>query len=155
MKREMPGIVLCPSCGAAILDLEVIEEGAVEIREGTLICATCGRGYAVSKGVVDLLADPSPSVLSEKSAWESMRPEAAAGEEERSCSRTWLRALPLLEGKEGPAAEMETWRRHGRAVFGLCSGEDWRDRRVLELGAGRCWLSAQGQTKAGRRFARG
>jgi len=142
MQREMAALIICPSCGAADLDLEVLKEEAGEIREGSLACAACGREYAVRKGVVDLFIDPSPAALRERGAWESMRPEMIADEEERLRSRAWLRALPMLEGKEGPRLEMETWRRHGRAVFGLCAGEEWRGRRVLELGAGRCWLSA-------------
>jgi len=142
MLREITGLILCPSCGAGDCDVEIIAEDGREVREGNLICRQCSARYPVKAGITDLLCHPSASVVREIKAWESMRPEEATGEEGRLRSHEWLRALPLLEGKEGPRSEMETWRRHGRAVFDLCAGEDWRGRRVLELGAGRCWLSA-------------
>ena len=142
MRRELIPLLACPSCWAGDLRLvEVCEEGE-EIREGHLACAACGREYGVSSGIVDLLFEPSPEVERERLAWESLRSAQACCCEDRERSREWLLALPMLEGKEGPRAEMETWRRHGRAAFALCAGEDWRGRRVLELGAGRCWLSA-------------
>lgn len=142
MQKEFIHIILCPSCGAGDLGIDMVCEDGREVQEGSVVCKRCKTEYAVKAGIADLLHDPSPAVMRETGAWESMRPVPNPSEGERKRSREWLRALPMLDGKEGPAAELETWRRHGRAVFALCGGEDWRGKRVLELGAGRCWASA-------------
>jgi SAM-dependent methyltransferase len=96
----------------------------------------------VRKGIVDMLEEVSPEVRREMKAWEAMRPPPPRNGVERRARRDLLRSLPLLEGVEFPAAEAETWRRHGEAVFSLCSAYPLRGRTVLELGAGRCWLAA-------------
>ncbi|MBN2025413.1 MAG: class I SAM-dependent methyltransferase [Actinobacteria bacterium] len=142
MRKDLLGFITCPSCGADNLVLKLVAEDGREVREGSISCGKCKAEYQVRSGVTDLMHDPSPAVRQEREAWEAMRPVHRHDDAESADSRAWLRALPMLEGKEGPPAELETWRRHGRAVFELCAGEDWRGKRVLELGAGRCWLSA-------------
>lgn len=142
MRRELITILLCTSCGEGSLTLAWIGEEGTEIREGVIACETCGREYAIREGVLDLLVNPSPDVEREIEAWSSFCEDRNFSEEDREGAREWLLGLPMLEGKKGPRAELDTWRRHGRAVFGLCAGMDWEGRRVLELGAGRCWLSA-------------
>lgn len=142
MKRHLLPIVVCPYCREGGLATAGIDDEGEEIREGTLSCVLCASEYALREGVLDLIYEPSPDVARERAAWASMRPDPASREEERLRAREWLRALPMLEDRDGPSEDVETWRRHGRAVFSLCAGEDWRGRRVLELGAGRCWLSA-------------
>lgn len=142
MKKDLISILLCPACKGRSLGLEVAREDGREVREGRLACAGCGRSYPVREGMADLLGDPPAHVVREMEAWGSMRPAPRSSRHEDVRSRESLLALPMLEGMEGPRHDFETWRRHGRAVFALCEGGDWRGRRVLELGAGRCWLSA-------------
>jgi SAM-dependent methyltransferase/uncharacterized protein YbaR (Trm112 family) len=142
MRRELLPLLICPSCHGEGLTLRVTGEEEPEIRQATLACDYCGCEYEVRKGIVDMILDPSPEVVKEIKAWESMRPPESGCAEDAVRSRDWLLALPMLEGKDGPRHDMQTWRRHGRAVFDLCADEDLRGRMVLELGAGRCWLSA-------------
>jgi SAM-dependent methyltransferase len=142
MRRELTDLILCPSCGAGTLDVDILLEDGQEVRKGSIVCGICNAEYPVKSGVADFLRDISLAVRREMEAWDAMRPAPPGCEADRTRAREWLRALPMLEGKEGPQAELETWRRHGRAVFDLCGTEDWRGKRVLELGAGRCWLSA-------------
>lgn len=91
--------------------------------------------------MLDFLADLSPEARRERGAWESLMPPLPTTEEEREKARRSVLALPMLEG-EGEGKERETWRRHGREAFSLCASIDWNGKRVIELGAGRCWLSA-------------
>lgn len=142
MKRGTLSILACPSCGKRTFGLRVVFEDDLEVREGIVYCTGCGAEYPVRAGMVDLLHDPSLQVRQEMEAWESLRPDAASSADNVGESRSWLLALPMLVGKEGPRQELETWRRHGRAVFDLMADEDWHGRKLLELGAGRCWLSA-------------
>jgi SAM-dependent methyltransferase/uncharacterized protein YbaR (Trm112 family) len=142
MREELLSILRCPFCSEGVMVLEDGSMNGPEVREGTISCSECGRGSPIIDGIVDLLVAPTLEVMQEIKAWDAMRPAPPASEEQHMCSREWLLALPMLEGKEGPRVELETWRRHGRAVFDLCAGAALRGRRVLELGAGRCWLSA-------------
>lgn len=91
--------------------------------------------------MLDFLVDLSPEACREREAWRSLMPPLPQTEEEWDKTRKAVLALPLLEG-EGGGEERETWRRHGRAALSLCSDMDWKGKLVVELGAGRCWLSA-------------
>lgn len=110
--------------------------------ECRITCTYCGRKYQVREGIADFLVDPSPEVVRERNAFRSFRPGTPSKEEEWKEHRETILALPILEGRNLPPQDLKTWRRHGREAFGICAGLDWKGRRVLELGAGRCWLSA-------------
>lgn len=143
MRSELASILMCPSCGRGRLEILDVREESIEVREATLRCPGCGRRREIRKGMVDFMDEPSADVLREKEAWDSYHMDTEVSGEERQAARGWILGLPMLEGQPGPDAELETWRRHGRAIFELCDRWDWDGLRVLELGAGRCWLSAE------------
>lgn len=142
MRKELAPLLLCTACLEGGLIPGPVEKESWEIEEGELRCDRCGKTFPVRGGIADLLYQPSREVVREVEAWSSFFSGRELSEEDRERSRAWLRSLPFLEGQAGPAADLETWRRHGHAVFKLCGGMDWEGRWVLELGAGRCWLSA-------------
>lgn len=142
MKEELVSLLKCPVCNAEALSVSSLTSAGTEGTGDFLLCEDCGREYPVREGIVDLLPEPSREVVREKAAWECLRaPSPATGEEAEMVRKTIL-SLPMMEGMIGDRKEMETWRRHGQAAISLCSGMDWKGKRVLELGAGRCWLSA-------------
>ena len=143
MKPELVRLVRCPACRSADLTLTSHEENEIEVREGEVACPACSATFPIREGILDLMHATSEQVAAEIAAWESMLDTSAYSEEEHARSRGWIRSLPFLSGQEGPPAELDTWRRHGREAFRLLDREDWRGRRVLEPGAGRCWLSAE------------
>ncbi len=57
MRQRFAGRFLrCPSCRSdGTLVLSATETTAVEVREGELRCSNCGRGFAVRRGVAELL----------------------------------------------------------------------------------------------------
>ncbi|MDY6796382.1 MAG: methyltransferase domain-containing protein [Actinomycetota bacterium] len=142
MKRKLVPLLACPACGKGILDLARVDREEAEIEEAVLVCGRCSRGFQIRGGIVDLLHDPTAEVLREIEAWESFLACGERDPEAGERSRERLLSLPFLEGQGAPRWEVDTWRRHGRAAFGMCEGEDLEGRSVLELGAGRCWLSA-------------
>jgi len=150
VRKELASLLLCPACLEGKLNLGRVEKESWEIEEGELHCDRCREEFQVRKGIADLLYQPSREVKKEVEAWRSFCPIQELSEEDRERSREWLRNLPFLEGQPGPRADLETWRRHGRAVLGLCEGIDWEGRWVLELGAGRCWLSSYLARKGAR-----
>jgi SAM-dependent methyltransferase/uncharacterized protein YbaR (Trm112 family) len=143
LRPEPVRLIRCPACGCAGLTLTTRKKNDTEVREGELACPGCGQTFPIRGGILDLMYDVSEQVRSEITAWESMLDTGGYSDEEHARSRAWIRSLPFLSGQEGPPAELETWRRHGREAFRLLDSEDWRGRRVLEPGAGRCWLSAE------------
>ncbi len=143
MRPEPVRLIRCPACWHVGLELATREENETEVREGELACPACSASFPIREGILDLMHATSDQVRAEIAAWESMLDTSAYSEEEHARSRGWIRSLPFLSGQEGPPAELETWRRHGREAFRLLDREDWRGQRVLEPGAGRCWLSAE------------
>lgn len=142
MKKERARSLRCPACGAAGLGVRPEREMHGEVWEGRLLCARCGGKYPIREGMADLLPHPSPEVARERQAFYAMRSHARAGGEAEKVTRETILSLPMLEGMTLPREELETWRKHGREAFAICSGVDWGGKEVLELGAGRCWLSA-------------
>ncbi len=140
MDEEIVSLLRCPSCREEVFRGAGAFAGA-EGGAAALSCSGCGRAYPIRDGMLDFLSELSPEAQRERKAWESLMPPLPETEAEREETRKAVLALPMLEG-EGGGKERETWRRHGRAAFSLCSGVDWRGKRVIELGAGRCWLSA-------------
>ncbi len=141
MDEELLEIMCCPRCGGRGLR-PVSRCGSDRFSDAGLSCPSCGRRYRVAGGIVDLLVDPPPEVVREREAFRAFRPGEPATPQEWEEHRRTVLALPMLEGCSLPRADLETWRRHGREALGICSGVRWEGLRVLELGAGRCWLSA-------------
>jgi SAM-dependent methyltransferase/uncharacterized protein YbaR (Trm112 family) len=56
MRRSLVKLLACPECRGSIEVAETCEENAVRILRGTLRCTSCGRRYAVERGVPRLVA---------------------------------------------------------------------------------------------------
>jgi len=134
-------LMLCPRCGSGGLTASSTPKGDAGV-EGNVLCPLCGGDYRVRKGIADFLVDPTPEVVREREAFHGFRPGEPSTPGEWEEHRRTILALPMLEGRNLPRRDLDTWRRHGREAFGICEGVDFRDLRVLELGAGRCWFSA-------------
>ncbi len=143
MRPNLLETLRCPACGAEGLALTPLEESGTEVREGEAACPACSAAFPVRGGILDLMHGATEQVRAELAAWESMLDTSSYTEEEHSRCRAWLRSLPFLAGQEGAPADLQAWRRHGREAFRLLDRAEWRGKRVLEPGAGRCWLSAE------------
>ncbi len=55
MKPAALDIFVCPQCKGS-LDLRVAAMDGPEVREGTLVCRSCGAGYAITRGVPRFVA---------------------------------------------------------------------------------------------------
>lgn len=60
MKHELMEILVCPVCKGK-LDLEVTEEGAGEIINGSLFCAACQVKYPIENRIPNLLPPTAKS----------------------------------------------------------------------------------------------
>jgi SAM-dependent methyltransferase/uncharacterized protein YbaR (Trm112 family) len=138
----MSGSLLCPSCRQGGFSVRVTSQRDAEVWEGELVCGHCGREYGIKEGIVGLLCDPSPEVVREKKAFNALRSGVPSCGNTPEGLRETILSLPMLESGDMPDGDIKTWRRHGSEAFSICAGVDWKDKAVLELGAGRCWLTA-------------
>ncbi len=142
MKEEFTGLLRCPNCGALTLRLEATSHDEREVREGSLICDSCGEIYPIEQGIPDLWCGRTEVVETEVHAWEGMLAVDDFAPEHHAHATAWNRSLPYLEGMEGSPAEQATWKRHGDNFFKFIGQLHLEGARVLEIGAGRCWASA-------------
>lgn len=137
MRRDLLEYLECPLCAARHFRPEVAEEDAREVREGRLVCSGCQRSYTIRKGIVDLLANPSDVIESEQKGWIEMLGQPPEDEMTRN-----MLLLPYHDGDiwETTADNFD----HGMELV------DVRGKRVIDIGAGRCW-SARRLVQAGAR----
>jgi ubiquinone/menaquinone biosynthesis C-methylase UbiE/uncharacterized protein YbaR (Trm112 family) len=62
MRRTLVEKLACPECEGTIEIADVGEENAVRILQGSLRCTSCGRTYAIDKGVPRLVAQVGADV---------------------------------------------------------------------------------------------
>jgi SAM-dependent methyltransferase len=141
MREALLDWLICPQCGEGTWDLEAPERRAGQvITTGQIVCRSCQTRYEIADGILDLLPDADGAILKERAGWERFLQGATEELEDG-----WILALPRLD--ESVCSEPQSiahWNRQGDNFFrlvdllGLTGGE-----RILEIGAGRCWASAQ------------
>jgi SAM-dependent methyltransferase/uncharacterized protein YbaR (Trm112 family) len=125
VKRDFASRLHCPFCGGGGLALEVASEDAVEVREGTLRCAGCGRVFPIRAGIGAFL-DPADEVLRREIAgWHTLAGELGEG------------LVPTMTAL--PYYPHEPWPHTAPDFFQIFEAVDLAGRRVVDLGAGRTW----------------
>jgi SAM-dependent methyltransferase len=97
------------------------------VREGRLRCVACGREYAIEKGILDALDPADESLAREIKGWHELAGPLGEG------LVPTMTALPYY-----PHAP---WPHLAPDFFQLFEHVDFRDRRVVDIGAGRTWSS--------------
>lgn len=138
MRNELLNYIACPICRAS--DFVVLEQmtNERELREGSIQCRSCGHAFPVTSGILDLMPNPSQTVVSEQVGWHEL-----LGETSEALNETMLR-LPYLDD----GAWMTTYRNFDL----ILSMFDFSGKSVLDIGAGRCWSTRLMMLK-GARFA--
>ena len=125
MRVDILEYILCPVCSATSFDIGILEQDVYEVREGELVCHNCGRRYKIHKGIVDLLPNPSREIVSEQKGWVEM-----LGKTNEAMVDTMLR-LPYLQD--------DLWVTVSENFDQAMSKIDLVEKRILDIGAGRCW----------------
>ena len=132
--------VTCPICGA----LGLIPPPDIETtKDGHATCPSCRRTWPFREGVLCLLEKPSSECLKEAAAWEKLAGTSVKEPAARETLLDLTAQLPFLEEGSAPPEEARVWRRHGEEAFRLLNRLDFSGKSVVEVGAGRCWLSAE------------
>lgn len=138
MRVDILEYIQCPVCDATCFEINTLVQDVYEVREGELVCHNCGRHYEIHEGIVDLLPSPSREIVSEQKGWVEM-----LGETTEALVDTMLR-LPYLQD--------DLWVTMSENFDQVISKFDLTDKRVLDIGAGRCW-STRRLMLGGARYA--
>ena len=139
MREELLSSLLCPLCKSSRLEIAAVRRDEREIREGSLSCQDCRGRFPIEKGIVDLLPDPSPTIRSERAGWAAMGEENKRAKgggddpEEVRIARMW--EMPYLKDRD------PVWITVADNFDRVMAQVDLARKRVLDLGAGRCWSS--------------
>lgn len=136
MKPALLPILRCLSCGASEWDAGISDGEETSLMEGCLRCRKCAQEYGLNKGVVDVLASrPAAPGVDETEGWVHF----AGKEGWNRMDPAYLDALPFSLAQKWMPQDTLTWDRHCRNFFRTLSHLDLKGKRVLDVGAGRCW----------------
>lgn len=128
MKPQLLELIFCPSCKNDDFDVVIQDENSKEIREGYIICKECRRNFKIENGILHLLIDKTPEIISEQEGWTKL---------EKTIENTDELMLSL---PDGIGEHMQAWQSQSEnfhfiwEMVNLIGNE-----RVLDLGSGRCW----------------
>lgn len=141
MKEALLEILECPVCEGHAFALAVTARDEREIRAGALTCRACAATLAIENGIVDAFLNPPPQIVAEAEGWVRL---LDTPENRHEFQDAWIQALPFIRPEQTPAqGTVEAWHRLGRHFMAQLDSFDWRGKRVLEVGAGRCWGVAE------------
>lgn len=147
MQKKILNFLKCPICENSSFKPVIEKENSIEIREGFLVCNNCQTKFKIKEGVLDLLINPSLTVIKQKE-----------GLLKHDCNPWGLpfkvedkfkyekQILSLPEGDGGDFFIKETSFRSisesasmfYRALYLLkLTGKE----KILDLGAGICWTT--------------
>ena len=145
MQTSFINYLNCPTCKKSSFKVVAEKQNSVEIRRGYIWCTACKSKFTISKGVLNLLANPGPTVARAQQGSLNydllpnalpFRVEDAAGHEQE--------LLSLPDGNNSVFFQKETLLRNiadaayafhqTLSLLGLRGSE-----RLLDLGADICW----------------
>ena len=141
MKENLLLQLICPACHESQLTLDAQARDAAEVREGEVICASCGARMPVHNGILNTLVNPRDVVVAEAQGWVKM---LEVPEKRHEFTDEWILALPFVRlDQSSDLAAVRAWNQVGKHFYENLDRMDWRGKRVLEIGAGRCWGVAE------------
>jgi SAM-dependent methyltransferase/uncharacterized protein YbaR (Trm112 family) len=141
MREALLEILACPLCQYSDLTLSVHTRDAREIREGELVCTSCQVHIPIEKGIVRAFLNPSQQVIGEAKGWVELLDEPAKQHEFKD---DWILALPFIRPEQTTEPDsVRVWHQVGKNFMENLDRFDWHGKRVLEIGAGRCWGVAE------------
>lgn len=115
MKKWMRGKLVCPDClpRESLLELTVREAQDDDVMDGELSCVTCGRTYAIRRGIAVLLPTASMSMLEKETGYNSRQMLSAYlwshfGDlmGDADATDAYQKWTSLFDGESGPALDI-------------------------------------------------
>jgi len=128
MREDLIHFIRCPICKEQNFEVVSSLRDSREIREGHLICQQCESVYKIERGIVDLLPNPTETILKEEQGWVEL-----LGETSDELIDTML-SLPYYD-------QDPMWINVGHNFDRGLADVNVAGKSILDLGAGRCWSS--------------
>jgi SAM-dependent methyltransferase len=103
------------------------EEDAREVREGSVVCQGCGHRYAIEKGIVNALDLSDETLAREVKGWHELAGPLGEG------------LVPTMTAL--PYYPHPPWPHLAPDFFQVFEEIDFKDLKVVDIGAGRAWAS--------------
>jgi SAM-dependent methyltransferase len=131
VKAEFAQQLRCPAClRERTFALHAAARDEHEVREGTLVCSSCGSLFAVRRGVAELLYRPAQHVVAEAAGLERFAEVMRA----QGWNRDVVRRLPDLDNGY--------WYVQARSMYQLLTTVPFvSGQTILDIGANTCWAS--------------
>lgn len=127
MKETFLRTMRCPQCKSDELRLEIRHQDTREIRDATLQCCQCHHSYVVSNGIINFLPDSDAVIKNEVEGWLQLAGPLDDG------------LVPIMAAL--PYYPHEPWIHLAPDFVQAFELVSFAGRRVLDIGAGRCWSS--------------
>lgn len=127
MRETFLRTVRCPKCKSDELTLEVCHQDKREIRDARLQCCQCHHSYIVSNGITNFLPENDAVIKNEVEGWLKLAGPLGDG------------LVPIMAAL--PYYPHEPWIHVAPDFVQAFELISFAGRRVLDIGAGRCWFS--------------
>lgn len=142
MQKPILNHIKCLNCGAGSFNAANASADAKEIRSADIICASCNEKYEVKDGIISMLLHDE-TIKKEQAGWVSALDKSKNPEE-------WTDSFILrLPNVEDPSLQIKpenlaAWIKQADNFYGVLKNiSDFKDKLVLDIGAGRCWSTAE------------
>jgi ubiquinone/menaquinone biosynthesis C-methylase UbiE/uncharacterized protein YbaR (Trm112 family) len=141
LRDTLVDLLRCSACQSHNLELVIQVRDVREIREGELICRACENHLPIRQGIVHALPTLPQEIAAEIQGWIDL---LDVPEKQHEFRDEWILALPFIRPEQTPDQEsIQVWHTMGRHLLKIVDRFDWSGKRVLEIGAGRCWVVAE------------
>ncbi len=141
MKKQIFKYIACPVCSVADFESESVEVKD-RIDEGEIVCRRCRKTYLVSGGIIYLFDRLSKAAEEEKKS--HAREQIRNGSTSYFPDEKWLLDFPMVKHM-GFDSRTERMRRliSENTLLGLEKFVSGRNKSILEIGAGNCWVTSR------------
>lgn len=142
MQKSLLNHIKCLNCGGKNFDIANTAEDGKEIRSADIICLKCNEKYKVKDGIIYLLLSDE-TIKKEQAGWVAALDKSKNPEE---WTDSFILSLPNVED---PSLKIKpenlvSWTKQADNFYGVLKNiPDFNDKMTLDIGAGRCWSTAE------------
>lgn len=145
MRVDSLNLFICPGCKSGMLELSVSEQSNAEIISGDISCKNCGKNYGILEGITELIL-PTEQILKEEKFYINELNETVKNDKSFIENREeFVLALPNIDKNLCTRPHIINYfvTQGQNFYFILDKLKPKQGELVLDIGAGKCWASAE------------